>query len=172
MASTKLDKIRDEWARLAGDYDRQTTRGLLTPRTAAFWRRTIRDLIGSEAQLIKVQRVTIHATMPLYSRLTYLDSLIAHSADPGAGLLAAAASLTARIQIIDAQLALNQQRLDAGFANELNTFNFINGTHSNLPNRNAYLTALGLQDFQVNHLATFQFPVTPASPVNRPPNRN
>ena len=32
MALTNLEKIRDEWARLAGGYDRQTTRGLLTPR--------------------------------------------------------------------------------------------------------------------------------------------
>lgn len=50
MVSARLDKIRDEWARLAGEYDRQTTRGLLTARTAAFWRRTIRKLIGSDVK--------------------------------------------------------------------------------------------------------------------------
>lgn len=50
MVSTRLDKIRHEWGRLAGEYDRQTTRGLLTPRAAAFWRRTIRNLIGSDTK--------------------------------------------------------------------------------------------------------------------------
>jgi ubiquinone/menaquinone biosynthesis C-methylase UbiE len=50
MVLTKLDKIKNEWARLAGEYDRQTTRGLLTPRAAVFWQRTIRNLIGSDAK--------------------------------------------------------------------------------------------------------------------------
>lgn len=50
MAVTNLDKIRDEWARLAGAYDRQTSRGLLTPRAAVVWQRLIRELIGPDAK--------------------------------------------------------------------------------------------------------------------------
>ena len=50
MAVMNLDKIRDEWARLAGAYDRQTTRGLLTPRAAVYWQRVIHKLIGSDAK--------------------------------------------------------------------------------------------------------------------------
>ena len=50
MALTNLDKIRDEWARLAGGYDRQTARGLLTPRAAVLWQRAIHKLIGSDAK--------------------------------------------------------------------------------------------------------------------------
>ena len=50
MALTNLDKIRDEWARLAGAYDRQTTRGLLTPRAAVLWQGAIHKLIGSDAK--------------------------------------------------------------------------------------------------------------------------
>jgi ubiquinone/menaquinone biosynthesis C-methylase UbiE len=50
MASTPLDDIKDEWARLAGGYDRQITRGLLSPRAAVRWQRVIRKLIGADAK--------------------------------------------------------------------------------------------------------------------------
>jgi hypothetical protein len=132
----------------------------------------LNTLVGSEARLIKSQRTLIHATMPLYSELTSLDALLARSPHPGAGLINSVALLTSRVQVIDAQLALNQQRLDLGFTNELNAFNIVNATNPNMHNRNTYLTAFGLQDFQVNRLATYQFPVAPATPVNLPPNRH
>jgi ubiquinone/menaquinone biosynthesis C-methylase UbiE len=50
MALTTLDDIRNEWARLAGGYDRRTTRGLLTPRAAVLWQRVIHKLIGVDAK--------------------------------------------------------------------------------------------------------------------------
>jgi ubiquinone/menaquinone biosynthesis C-methylase UbiE len=50
MALMNLDGIKGEWARLAGGYDRQPKRGLLTPRAAALWQRAIRELIGSDAK--------------------------------------------------------------------------------------------------------------------------
>jgi ubiquinone/menaquinone biosynthesis C-methylase UbiE len=50
MTLTNLDNIKNEWARLADGYDRQTTRGLLTPRAAVLWQRAIHKLIGSDAK--------------------------------------------------------------------------------------------------------------------------
>ncbi len=131
----------------------------------------LNTLIGSEANLINKQRTLVHATMPIYSELTSIDALIARTAHPSAKLLAESTVLTRQIQNIDAQLAANQAQLYKGFVNEYDALGVIAATNPTFPNRNAYLTAVGLQNYQVNRLPTFQFPVPPASPVNLPPNR-
>ena len=128
-------------------------------------------LVGSEARLIKVQRQTIHATIPLFAAATRLDFLVGQSAHPSARLLAAAANLTARVQKLNFEIAFNQQRLVVGLNNELATFGFISATNPFIANRNAYRRALGLQQFQVGNLGTYTFDIPPATPVNRPPNR-